>query len=151
MFQQSKVTVVADDLGNVISMSQNPEFGYIKLAQNVSTMVNGWLKVQKRTVLIAGKINELQSLNLKANQEFPGKIVVKEQLVPFDTKNAERELKKAGNTEVVCRIDDQPIYRKTFYVENENEHDVLLQHTNTDEIREALAAQKELAGISLDN
>lgn len=147
MFQATSVKVAADDLGNVISMSQNPEFGYVRLTQNVSALVNGWVKTQKRSVLIAGKIEDLQLLNLKANQELPGKIVVKEQLVPFDTKNAEREIKKAGDSEVICRVDDQPIYRKTFYVTDENEQDVLIQHNNTDEIREAIAATKELQAV----
>ena len=46
---------------------------------------------------------------------LPGKIVVVESLTPFNPENPDRDLKIAGGTGVICRIDDQPIYRQTFY------------------------------------
>jgi hypothetical protein len=145
MINNQKVTVVADDLGNVITQSLNPEIGYIRIEQHLRTIgLNNWVKNEKRSALIFGKIEDLQNFDFKANQELDGRIIVEESLQPFDPAKAEREMKMAGSTGVYCRVDDQPIYRRTRYSTSALDQDTLIHHTNTDEIREALALVKDL-------
>lgn len=138
----TKVVVTADELGNVITSSLNEDIGYIRIEQQSNIILGNWIKNQNRSCLIFGKINDLQALNFKAGQELDGKIIVEESFIPFNAKNAEREMKIAGDTGVVCRVDDQPIYRRTRYTTNLQEQDVLIQHNNVEEIRDAIAAMK---------
>ena len=80
----SKVTVVADQNGNVIGVStNNPEYGYIKVEQ-LTTQINdqGWLKNVKRSALIKGKVEDLLALGYKEGSQISGKIVVKESFEP---------------------------------------------------------------------
>lgn len=145
MLNSQKVTVTADELGNVINQSLNPDIGYIRLEQQMKTIgLNSWVKNEKRSALIFGKIVDLQEFNFKANEQLDGKIIVEESLQPFNSEMAEREMKIAGTTGVCCRVDDQPIYRRTRYTTNMSEEDTLIQHTNVDEIREAIAAMNEI-------
>lgn len=149
---KSKVTVVGDQSGNVINISNNnPEYGYIRL-EHQAAQINeqGWLKVAKRSTLIKGKVEDLISCNYKEGQQLPGKIVVIESLVPFNTINPDRDLKVAGNSGVICRIDDQPIYRQTFYTTNDDVQDTFLNHDNSEEIKDVIAAQKSLESISFN-
>ncbi len=140
----TKVKVQADELGNVITPTANPEIGYIKLEQK-SNIINGnWVKNQKKTCLIFGKFEELAEFNFTKDQELDGQIIIEESFIPFNEKNAEREMKMAGNTGVPCLLDGQPIYRRQRYTTNMNEQDILIQHNNTAEIREAIEANKEL-------
>ena len=140
----TKVKVTGDENGNVIGVSMNnPEYGYVRVEQRVSQVNDqGWLRISKRSTLIKGKVEDLRAVDFTAGQELPGKIVVKESLTPFNTENPDRDLKIAGSTGVVCRIDDQPIYRQTFYTTNENASDELLMHTNSDEIKEVQSATR---------
>jgi hypothetical protein len=147
---QGKVVVKADELGNVIGVSKNnPEYGYIKIQQS-SIQINeqGWLRPVVRTALIKGKVADLIECNFHDNQELSGKIIVKESLIAFNQENPDRDLKIAGTTGIVCRVDDQPIYRQTFYTQNLNAVDELIMHTNTDEIKDVQLAQKEFGNLS---
>lgn len=142
-----KVKVTADQDGNIIGVSQNnPEYGYVRVEQ-IATTVNseGWLRRAKRSALIKGKVVDLLDTNFKEGQELPGKIVVVESHIPFNPENPERDLKIAGDTGVVCRVDDQPIYRQTYYTTNESAQDELIMHNNTEEIREVQAASRALS------
>jgi hypothetical protein len=140
----TKVKVQADELGNVITPTANPEIGYIKLEQK-SNIINGnWVKNQKKTCLIFGKFEELAEFNFTKDQELDGQIIIEESFIPFNEKNAEREIKMAGDTGIPCLLDGQPIYRRQRYTTNMNEQDILIQHNNTAEIREAIEANKEL-------
>jgi hypothetical protein len=142
----TKVLVTADDQGNVIGVSKNnPEFGYIRVEQTLPTVSDkGWLKISKRSALIKGRVEELMLLGYTQGQVLPGTIVVKESLEPFNNENPGRDLKFAGDTGVVCRIDDQPIYRQSFYTTNPNSFDELISHNNTDEIKEVQAALRNI-------
>jgi len=145
----SKVVVTGDVNGNVIGVSENnPDYGYVRVEQT-GTFINdqGWLRMSKRSTLIKGLVRDLQEANFKAGQELPGKIVVIESLVPFNAENPDRDLKIAGDTGVICRIDDQPIYRQTFFTSNLDATDELITHTNSEEIREVQAAQKAVSAL----
>lgn len=146
----NKVIVTADSMGAVIGVSQNsPEYGYVRVEQT-TPIVNeqGWLSIQKRSALIKGKVEDLQATGFYAGQVLPGRIVVKESHTPFNTVTPERDLKIAGDTGVVCRVDDQPIYRQSFYTAQLDASDELIQHNNQDEIREVQASQKALQKIA---
>ena len=146
---QSKVVVTADTNGNVIGVSENnPEYGYVRVEQS-GAFINdqGWLRISKRSALIKGKVEDLLQAGFNQGQELPGKIVVVESLTPFNTQNPDRDLKIAGDTGVVCRIEDEPIYRQTFYTTNDTLNDQLIMHTNSEEIREVQAAQKAVSAL----
>ena len=150
MNQVQKVIVTADENGNVIGISKNnPEYGYIRV-QQVTTQINeeGWLRNVKRSALIKGRVEDLFACKYQKDQEISGRIVVKESLTPFNSDNPDRDLKIAGSTGVVCRYNDQPIYRQLFYTTNPNAYDELIMHTNRDEIRETTTAQSTLLKLT---
>lgn len=136
---QGKVTVVADKFGNVYNMSGNPDFAYLRVKQTVAMYdETGWFNQKELTALIHGKLEDLMSMKYTAGQELPGNIIIKEQHSPFDAKNGDRHLKIAGDSGIICRVDDEPIYRKTVYTERADAEHTLIQHTNGDEIRAAI-------------
>ena len=129
---QSKVNILADDMGNVIRQSSsNPEFGHVRLQQTRVTFGNGgWVKKSNISTLLHGKLEDLNDLGLEGMDSIPGKIVVKESLEPFSKNDPDRDYKKAGETGIICCVDGQPIYRKTFFVGNVSAEDVLVAHDN---------------------
>lgn len=145
-----KVVVTADKNGNVIGVSENnPEYGYVRVEQTGSFINDqGWLRISRRSALIKGLVKDLMEAGFSEGQELEGKIVVVESLTPFNRENPDRDLKIAGDTGVICRIDDQPIYRQTFYTPSENAKDELIMHTNTEEIREVQSAQRAMSALS---
>ena len=133
---QNQVEVLADDMGNVVRQSQsNPEFGHVRLQQTRVTFGNsGWVKKSNISTLLHGKLEDLNEMGLESMESLPGKIVIKEQLEPFSKNDPDRDYKKAGDTGIICCVDGQPIYRKTFFMPDVNAQDVLLAHTNGDAI-----------------
>ena len=78
----TKVTVIGNEAGQVINVSENnPEFGYVRV-QQTRTMFddNGFLRARKVFALIPGKVEELEMANFRAGQELQGQIIVKEAL-----------------------------------------------------------------------
>ena len=149
----SKVTVMGDANGNVIMQSpNNPEYGCIRVEQSaIQINETGWLRTVKRSALLKGKMTDLLGANYRVGDTLPGKIVVVESLTPFNQDSPDRNLKLAGSTGIVCRVDDEPIYRETFYTTNPNAYDEFIQHTNTDEIREVMNAQREMNRLKVDD
>lgn len=146
----SRVKVVADELGNVINVNENkPDYGWFLVEQQVSEFVNNWYTKRRRTALITGKVEDLLQANLFGGQELPGRIVIRESLTPFNPENPDKDLKIAGDSGVICRVDDQPIYRKGFYTSDINAQDEYIQHMNTQEIREVQAAQKAVSSLTI--
>lgn len=148
----SKVTVTADKAGNVIIPSQNNlEWGYIRLIQ-IRTIVgeDGFARKRPASALIVGTLDVLQGFEYTKDQELPGKIIFKEQLTPFSKKDPARDYKIAGTTKIVCCIDGQPIYRKSFYTQNKDAVDILLQHTNGDDIKAAYGQEIEVGSSEED-
>ena len=86
---QSKVNIVADDMGNVIRQSStSSEYGFVRLQQDRVTFGNnGWVKKSNISTLLHGKLEDLQSLGLDTMATIPGRIVIKEQLTPFNQNN----------------------------------------------------------------
>jgi hypothetical protein len=140
MNSNSSVTVVADaTTGAVINQSENnPEYGYIRVQQAVNQYDdNGFLRRKKLAAIIAAPMGDLQDAGYYAGQLLPGRIIVQESTTPWNKDNPERDLKIAGKTGIVCRIEGQPIYRRTLYTEKDNVKDAFLAHDNVDELRAA--------------
>jgi hypothetical protein len=136
---QSKVNILADDMGNVVRQSNsNPEFGHVRLQQTRVTFGNsGWVKKSNISTLLHGKLEDLKDMGLELMDSLPGKIIIKEQLKAFSANNGDRDYKIAGQTGIICCVDGQPIYRKTFFVADATAQDVLIAHNNGDAIKEA--------------
>lgn len=144
----SKVFVVADNDGSIITVSRsNPEWGHIRVEQfRLMVDEKGFGRTQRLQALIPGKVAELSAFQFEKGQEIPGKIVVKESVIPFNPKNPERDVKIAGTSGVVCKLGEEVIYRKNFYTENADAHDETIEHTNQEEI---LAAYEAIKGSVL--
>jgi hypothetical protein len=145
----SKVTVIADKEGHVTCISENnPEYGYIRVEQIVQQIDNkGWLKNARRIAFINGKVEDLVKLNYQEGDQLPGKIIVKESLEPFYLQNPDKHLKVAGESGIVCRLDDQPIYRDVVYTNNIHAEDSLIFHNNSEEIRDVNSAIREIKSL----
>jgi len=140
-----KVKVVANaTTGAVVTVSENnPEYGFVRLEQTKAIVDdNGFLKPRTISTLLQGAIADLQGLGFFAGQELDGKIQIKESLEPFSTKSPDRDLKKAGETGIVCTQGGSPIYRKTIYDMTGSKSDVFVQHDNIAELRAAYDAQQ---------
>jgi len=136
----SKVIVSADDKGNVIRQTKNEEWSNIILKQNKSTFgTNNVVNNKALSVLILGRTEDLKAMSLQAGQELDGHIYVKEQTMPFNENDPDRDLKIAGETGIICATaDGEPIYRKPFYDPSGTLKDVLVPHANGAEIKSAL-------------
>ena len=147
-----KVKVKADKNKNVITVSENnPEYGHITVEQETIQINNtGWLKTSKRLAFINGKVEDLKKANYQEGSELQGKIVIIESLTPFNAENPDRDLKIAGGTGVICRYEDQPIYRRSFFTTNQNAFDELISHTNSSEISEVGSAQRIMSKLNVE-
>jgi len=145
----TQVKVVAMQDGSVVKQSSNPEFGFIRVTQETVSIVNGWIRKNSRSALINGGYTDLMSMGLRAGSTFAGKLVIDEALEPFNPGPYEdRDIKFAFEGGPMCVFEDMPIYRRTRYTENVNEIDTLIQHTNVDEIRNAVAERKQVAQVA---
>lgn len=146
----SKVIVTADQNGNVITVSENnPEYGWVRVEQQGTIEINqkGFLKQTTRSAFIKGKIEDLLKVNYKSGSTISGKIIVKESFEPFNPNNPDKDLKIAGDTGVVCRVGDQPIYRQTFFTQDLNASDEFIAHDNSGEISDVQVAKKSLLSL----
>jgi hypothetical protein len=152
--QISDVYVAGDDMGNVITVSNNnPEYGWVTLKQETTEVSNGWINQKTRSTIIMGTLEVLEGLNLGAGQVMPGTIVIKEQTTPFTT--PDRDVKRAGaEGPVLLDKDGNTIYRKTFFVAQstlstnpEAGEDTLIPHANVEEVKEFNASQRSLTRV----
>ncbi len=146
----SDVTIQPDELGNVIRVSKNnSEYGHVRLIQErVTFKANGWVKKSELSTLIHGKVEDLEAIDIANKETLPGKIIVIERLDPFNAEDPDRDMKIAGETGVICVKDDQPIYRKTFFVQNTELEDELIAHTNSEEIKESQGLDTKISKVS---
>lgn len=79
------VKVVAHpSTGEVITAStKNPEWGTFRVDSENISMENGIFNKSKRSAFIRGKLEDLKSLGLKADQSLLGKIIKRESFEPF--------------------------------------------------------------------
>jgi hypothetical protein len=142
---ESKVYVVGDPTTKavIVQSKVNPEYGYVKVVQTKQLVdVNGFLRRIQVPALIHGYVGELKLGGYYANQELNGRVVIRESLTPFNEKDPSKDLKVAGTTGVVCKVNNQPIYRKTVYTDMSTLQEQLIQHDNVEEIRASFRAQQ---------
>jgi len=143
----SKVKVTADEVtGSVIVTSKNnPDWAHIRVEQSrIVIDDNGFARKKTISALVHGTVDDLKSFGWSRGQELPGKIIYKESLEPFNSKDPERDYKVAGKTGIICCQDGQPIYRKTFYTLKMDVQDVSVAHNNIEDIRAAYAEGTEI-------
>jgi hypothetical protein len=137
----SKVKVLKNEDGSVLTVSENnPEYAWVRV-QQIRTVVDdsGFLRRKPVNAIVPGHIDDMKAMNFYADQELPGKVLVKESLLPFNTKDPQRDLKVAGSTGIVCTLEGYPIYRKTYYTTKSNADDIFVQHDNKEEIKSAFS------------
>ena len=136
-----KPKVMAGRNGNAVSLSRNPDEGYIMLEQ-VIPYVNpktNFLSEKRRTALLLGSTSMLLNLKWKVGQEVSGTIVLTESLVW----EKGMQPKMAGNTGAACTLKGKQIYHKTTFSFDPDEPDVLVKHDNNHEIATAAKAQRD--------
>lgn len=139
----SEVRIVPDANGNVIRQSKNPDYGYVVIRQE-KTSINkrGWINTSSRTALIQGTIDDLKKQKFRKNSKLPGSIYVLEQTEPFSYLMPERSLKYAGDTGIVCiSADGEEIHRQTFYDPSGTTEDITIPHVNGAEIRNSKSSE----------
>jgi hypothetical protein len=144
---ESKVNILADDKGRVVRQSNlNSKFGHVRLQQTRVTFGNGgWVKKSNVSTLLHGTMEDLNDMGIASMKVLPGKIIIKEQVEPFSVNNQDRDLKMAGQTGIICCVDGQPIYRKTFFVADATAQDVLIAHDNGLAIKEANSSDNSVS------
>ncbi|BCV02189.1 MAG: hypothetical protein CM15mV51_0010 [uncultured marine virus] len=80
---KSKIVVTADDQGNVIRQTKNPEWGQIRITQKEMTFVNNTGQERTLSALLLAKVEQLKNLNWVEGQTLVGNIIVKEQTEPL--------------------------------------------------------------------
>ena len=135
----SKVKVLKNEDGSVLNVSEkNPEYAWVRV-QQIRTIVDetGFLRRKPVSAVVSGHIDDMKAMNFFADQELPGNVLIKESLVPFNSKDPQRDLKIAGDTGIVCTLEGLPIYRKTYWSTKANVEEVLVQHDNKEQIKAA--------------
>lgn len=145
-----KVRVTADEAGIVIIKSErNPEYGHLRVEQDRMVIDdNGFARKRKLSALIPGTVEDLKGFGWTAGEEVEGKILIKESLSPFNSKDPERDYKVAGSSGIICMgVDTEtgeetPIYRKHLFTFSSKGEDIMIEHTNGEEIQAAYAEAK---------
>lgn len=149
------VVVMGNEEGKVVTVSENnPEQGSIWLTQTTYTIdpITSFVNKKTRHAWIRTSVVDLLEMGYQVGEELPGNIVRLESLKPFSTnpEYADRDIKIAGDTGVVCKLGGQPIYSIARYVPDESVKDDLLDHDNTAEIKAAQAGKAEEKAVQPD-
>ena len=126
----SSVIVTADQNGRVI-VPAGTDFGYIRVQQSTTKFTErGFAVMTTVSALIFAKLDVLRSFGWKDSQEIEGKIVIKESLTPFNTKDPDKDLKVAGKSNIPCTKNGRKIYRRAVYTTDMSAVDTLIAHDN---------------------
>jgi hypothetical protein len=138
--KKSKTLVVNNKQGDVVTMRSitDKTTGEVREIGNImvqSTSITGLSKLgrkSKRTAFISLEADVLEYLldELVDGQPFPidGKIVINETIVPYVKKDGTfQDAKTRGKGGTVMTFQGDPIYRNSFFSENLDETDILLQ------------------------
>lgn len=116
--------------GAIVTKSEsNPDYGFIRVESQTTSLQKGFLRTNLRTALIQGLYEDLKNYvetnNLVHGSKLPGKILVIE---TTEQPYASMQPKRAGAEGDILKKDGLPIYRTTQYTEDLNAVDVLIQH-----------------------
>jgi len=134
------VTIVCSDNHPFLNtISHAAEYGWMFVEQ---LFINEKGNEIKRRAKYFGLYQYLNLLN--EGDILPGKIIILESLFPFNQDNPDWDLKIVGYIGVIYRIDDNPIYRITYYDPSGQMEDKFLAHNNEEEIIGVRKAIEEL-------
>ena len=150
MNNQAKI-VAHPETGLLITPSVNkPEFGSIRIDSQQKVFSNGFMSVQKRTAFVSGRIEDLETMNLRAGMVLPGKIIRIESFSPFytagvngATRTQESKINPTTGEEVLT--DGRPTYLNFVYTEDKDAQDYWISEESADAVVNAVAGQ-ELPG-----
>lgn len=137
MYTQVTVVPQGEQKMVIAPSKKNPAIYNVRVEQEVPEFSGRFLNIKRRVAYINGSLTDLLKMNYQAEQELEGKIVVIESTTPPNSDNLAQHMKIAGETNLPCTIEGQPIYRQSFYTTNIEAQDVFIQHDNGEEIREA--------------
>jgi len=148
--KNNPVIVMGNENGQVVTPNENnPEQGSIWLTQTSHQvdLLTNFINKKTRNAWIKMPAKDLLELGYKVGDKLPGNIVRIESFEPFskDPEYADRDLKIAGDTNIVCKQSGQAIYSITRYTPDETMKDHTIDHDNGEEIKAAQAAQKAAA------
>lgn len=123
MKNQVKVAVHPETKVVITKNENKPEFGTIRLDQEVITMENGFLNRTKRSSFLTGKLLDLQTLGFKEGQVLSGKIVRKESFEPMFVGHTPK-INPTSKEEVL--IGGKKVYFQDTYTEDETSSDILV-------------------------
>ncbi len=152
---KSKVTITANPQNGQV-FTPNAElgkdgkrYGFIRLEQTIldfSGAVARSKKVSALKSMLEDDYNKAKDF-LKQGTEMPGTIIAKETLDP-SLKGYQAKMAGSGDKAIACLSGTKPIFRTTEYVTDVNAEDVLIQHTNVEEIKAANKAAIEAAALN---
>ncbi len=123
MSNQVKVAVHPETKAVVTKNADKPEFGTIRVDQEVISMENGFLNKTKRSAFINGKYADLLSMGYKEGQILTGQIIRKE---TFEPQFAGHAPKINPTSKEVVLIDGKKVYFKDSFTANMSAQDELI-------------------------
>lgn len=145
IFFTMQVQITKNEEGKkVISSTNNPEYGYVRVESESTSFQNGWIRKDKRSALIRGKVADLKVLEGMTN--LPGQIVIKESTSP--TWEGHKP-KINPSTGVVVKHKGSPVYREYVFTQNMEETDVFLS-SDVAEIKNTRPKVVQLTNDNLD-
>ena len=132
--------------------------------QLFESISNGWIRDTTRTAFLTGTPEQVKAYaerhSIAVGSKLKGTIQVIEGLVPVNKDDLTMGIKypnaAAKEIGLACTAPDSegnavPVYRRSIYTDNPNAEDVLVQHTNVDEIRLFVAEQRAKAKAEGNN
>lgn len=121
---QVKVAVHPDTKKVITQNPNKPEFGTIRLDQEVVTMEGGFLNRTKRSGFISGKMTDLEAMGYKEGQIIAGTIRRVESFEPqFEGQNH----KINPETKADVLVDGKKVYFQDKFTEDVEAKDVLVK------------------------
>lgn len=135
----------------VTASTKNPQYGYVRVTQTKNVITpEGWVRMEKRSALLKGETEQLMEVfgGMNPGTEIEGNLVIQESLKPFG-EDKTRDIKVAPETGgVTCKLNGQPIYRRTLFMLEDDVADELIAHNNREEIKKARASVEAKAATT---
>lgn len=123
---KSKVVVIGNEYGGVIVST--PQCGYILLEQKTQLpykKLSKYIETDIRTAILIDNVERLVLLGLDANDTLPGKIVVKQQMIPLIEELPDKGLLTDENGRPI-EVYGNLVYEHSYYTEKSGEEDVFI-------------------------
>lgn len=128
----------------------NPEWGYVQLAQDKSSIEGNFLRKRRATCIINGPLEDLKA-SFSAGMELEGQIIAKESLTPVNPDDLSQGVKMAGDSGIACTVGGKPVYRTTEFTTDLSATDELVKHDNGEAISAFYAEQREAEEAKLNS